>query len=235
MGKRRKHYDYDDRFDDDFEVTYTEELPPVQPDFYARYEVHQSRYADNYTNEYEDDYEERPRRKRRSSRRRRPQELADPIQNMMYTGSTTAEKLTRLVFRPAPILMSGIITLITVFCYLSNSADYGNIAALAYELNYTLIAYLAVGAIIVLWEICCFFFTLSGVWSGTGRGLTFFILVYVLSYIASIAGNLIPENLAMVEGIRGGLAAYGSLYSMFFPFCIIGILTCILQKIMGRQ
>lgn len=235
--KRNKKY-YDDGFDDDFEVLYTEELPPFRPDL-NRYDT---RYEDDYTEEYDTVYDEEdydydrrpPRHRRKTKRSRRTPELADPIRNIMYTGSTAAEKLTRLVFRPAPILMSGIITLITIFSYLSGSSEYGDITALASELNYTLIAYLIIGSVIVLWEICCFFFTISGVWSGTGRGLTFFILVYVLSYVTSLIGGLIPENILAIEGIRGGLSTYGSLYSMFFPFCIVGILTCILQKIMGR-
>lgn len=227
----RKKNNYDEMFDNGFEVTYTEDLPPIKPDLFPDEDEDEDAYDELENSE--------PRlRKRRLSRRQkqdshRSPELAAPIRRIMYTGSTTAERLARLVFRPAPVLMAAAITLITLFFFWMNSANYGDITRLTTEPDYNLIAYLAVGGCILLWEICCFFFTLSGVWSRTGRGLGFFILVYVLSYLASLAGGILPDELLVLEGIKGGLATFGSIYSMLFPFCIIGTLTCLVQKIAG--
>lgn len=39
----------------------------------------------------------------------------------------------------------------------------------------------------LIWMLSTFFFTLSGIRHGTGRGLTYFVLVYVLSYLFSLA------------------------------------------------
>ena len=131
----------DDYFDDNFEVTYTGDLPSIpvgQDDYDDRYD--DTDYLNDYETDdyydetdrlapdYDDDYEEedsyydrqRPaRRTERRNSRRRPdsssEELAAPIRNIARTGSTAAEKLTTFILRPAPVLMSAIILAITFF------------------------------------------------------------------------------------------------------------------------
>ena len=95
-----------------------------------------------------------------------------------------------------------------------------------------LIAYLAVGGVMLIWMLSTFFFTLSGIRHGTGRGLTYFVLVYVLSYLFSLAAAAIPADVQLLTGIRGGILVFGSLYPAYFPFCVVGIITCILRKIL---
>lgn len=265
---------FDDAFGDDFEVSYTEEMPEIRldldeadeggesPDGYGREyreyndeydDAYDEEYGDTYDNEYDEEYDEgdeyseasneydikkgnghRKAASRRVSGARRPSELAAPIQNIVHTGSSLAQTLTRLIFRPAPVLMSAVILLITAYTYWTDSAAYGNILTVIEHPESSMVTFLAVGAVVVLWELCCFFFTLSGVWRGNGRGLSFFVLVYLLSYLSGLAGAVLPEGMTVIDGIRGGLLTYGSLYSMIFPFCVIGSVTCILQKILGR-
>ena len=267
----------DDYFDDNFEVTYTGDLPPLhmEQDDYDDYRDsdrhpgrsydHKHRYAPDYADDYDDDYDDtdylddyenndydetdyldsdyedsydrhRParQRSRRNSRRRSDssEELAAPIRNIARTGSTAAEKLTNFILRPAPVLMSAIILAITFFSFWNQISDYGDINTLTSSPDLTLIAYLAVGAVMLIWMLSTFFFTLSGIWHGTGRGLTYFILVYILSYLFSLAANAIPADVELLTGIRGGILVFASLYPAYFPLCVVGIITCILRKIL---
>ena len=248
----------DDYFDDNFEVTYTGDLPSIpvgQDDYDDRYD--DTDYLNDYETDdyydetdrlapdYDDDYEEedsyydrqRPARQtERRNARRRPdsssEELAAPIRNIARTGSTAAEKLTTFILRPAPVLMSAIILAITFFSFWNQLSDYGDINTLTSNPDLTLITYLAVGAVMLIWMLSTFFFTLSGIRHGTGRGLTYFVLVYVLSYLFSLAAAAIPADVQLLTGIRGGILVFGSLYPAYFPFCVVGIITCILRKIL---
>ena len=243
----------DDYFDDNFEVTYTGDLPsiPVGQDDYDDTDYLDDYETDDYYDETDrldpdcdDDYEEedfydrqRPaRRAERRNSRRRPdsssEELAAPIRNIARTGSTAAEKLTNFILRPAPVLMSAIILAITFFSFWNQISDYGDIKTLSSTPDLTLVAYLAVGGVMLIWMLSTFFFTLSGIWHGNGRGLTYFVLVYILSYLFSLAANSIPADVELLTGIRGGILVFGSLYPAYFPFCVVGIITCILRKVL---
>ena len=194
----------DDYFDDNFEVTYTGDLPSIpvgQDDYDDRYD--DTDYLNDYETDdyydetdrlapdYDDDYEEEDsyydlqRPARRTERRnscRRPdsssEELAAPIRNIARTGSTAAEKLTTFILRPAPVLMSAVILAITFFSFWNQMSNYGDIKTLSSTPDLTLVAYLAVGGVMLIWMLSTFFFTLSGIRHGTGRGLTYFVLVY---------------------------------------------------------
>lgn len=243
----------DDYFDDNFEVTYTGDLPsiPVGQDDYDDTDYLDDYETDDYYDEtdrldpdYDDDYEEedsydrqRPaRRAERRNSRRRPasssEELAAPIRDIARTGSTAAEKLTAFILRPAPVLMSAVILAITFFSFWNQISDYGDIKTLSSTPDLTLVAYLAVGGVMLIWMLSTFFFTLSGIWHGNGRGLTYFVLVYILSYLFSLAANAIPADVELLTGIRGGILVFGSLYPAYFPFCVVGIITCILRKVL---
>ena len=129
--------------------------------------------------------------------------------------------------------MSAIILAITFFSFWNQLSDYGDINTLtSNNPDLTLIAYLAVGAVMLIWMLSTFFFTLSGIRHGTGRGLTYFVLVYVLSYLFSLAAAAIPADVQLLTGIRGGILVFGSIYPTYFPFCVVGIITCILRKIL---
>ena len=225
MHNRKFDEDY---FDDNFEVTYTEELPEISLDF-----------------DEEEPYET-PRRKRQKTspkavRREPPRtpatdrppasDLASPLRAPMRAGTKLVEKVVSAVLRIAPVVMSALIILLTLFVVWTEHGSYGELSSISEEQNLTLILYLAVSAVVVLWELCSFFFILGGVWSKTGRGITFFILIYACSYAVSLFSGLIPEGLAVLDGIRGGLMMFSSLYPRLFTPCLIGIITCVFQKI----
>ena len=155
-----------------------------------------------------------------------------PIRNIARTGSSAAEKLTTFILRPAPVLMSAIILAITFFSILESAVwlwryQYTDIQSRSYAdcLSDCRSGYADLDAVYV-------FFTLSGIRHGTGRGLTYFVLVYVLSYLFSLAAAAIPADVQLLTGIRGGILVFGSLYPAYFPFCVVGIITCILRKIL---
>lgn len=82
-------------------------------------------------------------------------------------------------------------------------SNYGDIKTLSSTPDLTLVAYLAVGGVMLIWMLSTFFFTLSGIRHGTGRGLTYFVLVYILSYLFSLAANAIPADVELFTGIQG--------------------------------
>lgn len=228
MQNRQNEHDY---FGENFEVTYTEELPPLDFDSEENLDRTPVRRASS---------------SRRSEPRRKPKteehldetcasDLASPIRRPVQTGTKAVEKLTFFVLGPAPVLMAGIITLITCLSFWDGHLAYGELYTLSSGENMALLLYLAVGGVLVLWEVCSFLFALSGLSAGSGRGLTFFILVYVSSYIASVAYASIPGGIEILDGIRGGLQIYGALYPRFFPFCILGLAACILKKVLKKN
>lgn len=222
MHNPKRDIDY---FGDDFEVTYTGELPEVSLDF------------DDTDYYEEEEYEEpvrRRKRKRCASQKHSSQnqeDLASPLRAPIQKSTRLIERVVSLVLRLAPVLMGAGILLLTIFVFWTEHSVYGEPESIMAEQNFTLAVYLIVGVVILLWEICSFFFILGGVWSKTGRGITFFILIYVLSYLSSFAGKFIPEGLAVIDGLRGGMVTYGSLYTRLFTLCLLGIIACILQKI----
>lgn len=245
MSSKKRNIDY---FDDDFEVTYTDDLPDVSIDF------DDDEYPeDNYYDDDDDDDDDYPHRKKQSSSRNTQRQnagsrqpvrkknastnLASPLQGPVRATTKLVENLTRFILRPAPAVLAAIITLITILAFWTGHSAYGEPASIVDGGNYTLAAYLAVGGILALWELFSFLFALSGFHSGKGRGLTFFILVYIGSYTASVAGSLIPDSLPtilpVIDGVKGGLASFGSLYPMLFPLCVAGLVTCILKNILA--
>lgn len=230
----------DDYFDDNFEVTYTEELPGISIDLedeeYEAYEDAPYRPRRGQTDIPRPSKErsrKAPRRERESSpapNRTQASDLASPLRAPMRAGTKLVERIVSVTLRAAPVVMCALIILLTLFVVWTEHTNYGELSSLSAE-NLTLILYLAVGAVLVLWELCSFFFILGGVWSKTGRGITFFLLIYACSYITSLFAGLIPEGLAVLDGIKGGLMMYGSLYPRLFTPCLLGIITCIFQKI----
>lgn len=228
----------DNYFDDDFEVTYTEELPGISLDF--------DDTGDDYPPQRQDVPSKSSRKKKKNQplrdasyenyrnappKRTPASELASPLRAPMRAGTHLVERVVSAVLRVAPVLMSVWTILLTLFVVWTEYSTYGELDSLFTGQNLTLILYLAVGAILFLWQLCSFFFILGGVWTRSGRGITFFILIYACSYIVSLFANLVPEGLPVLDGIKGGLAMYGSLYPRLFTPCLLGIITCILQKI----
>lgn len=246
VHKKKSETDY---FHDNFEITYTEELPGISLDFEDEYEDSYPTSADDYKRvaghprrkesktpdrSYRDKKSTDSRRysSRNSASERTPaSELASPLRTPMRAGTKLVEKIVSILLRLAPVVMSIFIILLTLFVIWTEHSAYGELSLITSEENLTLAFYLTVGAVILLWEIGSFFFVLGGVWTKTGRGITFFIMIYAGSYITSLFFGLIPEGIAILDGIRGGLQMYASLYPRLFTPCLLGIITCIFQKI----
>ncbi|MCI8639714.1 MAG: hypothetical protein HFG41_11430 [Coprococcus sp.] len=277
--KKRIARGYTEHFGDDFEVTYTDDLPMISlelededPDI-DLYEnnIYKNTPYEEYTYHEEDDRESNgrrhmkdaasysyrsahsPRNEQNSRKRRqsqqvrqsadaRPQnlshrkqpsgeELAAPLEGPVRASTLMVENLTCFILRPAPAVCAAVITLITIVSFWNGHSAFGEISSLS-EGNPILASYLVVGGILLLWELSSFLFALSGLSAGTGRGLTFFIVVYVGSYFASVADHFLPEELLLLEGVKGGLSSFGSLYPMLFPFCVVGFVTCLLRNFM---
>lgn len=251
---------YTEHFGDDFEVTYTDDLPAISLDFdaeepdidlyenniykntpYKEYTYtappssHSARNSKN-NRSHRDGQPGRqspPSRPQGAPRRKQPsgEELAAPLEGPVRASTLLVEKLTYFILRPAPAVCAAVVTLITIVSFWMGHSAFGEISSLS-EGNAILASYLVVGGILLLWELSSFLFALSGLSSGTGRGLTFFIVVYVGSYFASVADRFLPEELLLLEGVKGGLSSFGSLYPMLFPFCVVGFVTCLLRNFM---
>lgn len=246
MHKKKSETDY---FDDNFEITYTEELPGISLDFEDEYEDSYHTSADDCKRVSGRQRRKEPKTPDRAYRDKNPagsrryssrsstprqasaSELASPLRAPMRAGTKLVEKIVSVVLRLAPVVMSILIILLTLFVVWTEHSAYGELSMITTEENLTLAFYLTVGAVILLWEIGSFFFVLGGVWTKTGRGITFFIMIYAGSYITSLFFGLIPEGVAILDGIRGGLQMYASLYPRLFTPCLLGIITCIFQKI----
>lgn len=248
---------YTEHFGDDFEVTYTDDLPAISLDFddedpdidlyenniyqntpYEEYTYtappssHSARNGQNNQN-HRSGRQSSPSRRQEVPRRKQSsgEELAAPLEGPIRASTLLVEKLTYFILRPAPAVCAAVVTLITIVSFWNGHSAFGEISSLS-EGNPILASYLVVGGILLLWELSSFLFALSGLSSGTGRGLTFFIVVYVGSYFASVADGFLPEELLVLEGVKGGLSSFGSLYPMLFPFCVVGFVTCLLRNFM---
>ncbi len=63
-----------------------------------------------------------------------------------------------------------------------------------------------------------------------GRGLTSFILLYLLSYIAFFTNRWIPESPDILKGLKGALDVFGSMHNALFGLCLAGVISCLFRK-----
>ena len=146
-----------DYFGDDFEVTYTGELPELSLDFDD---------TDPYTNDYFEDYEEyeEPRRSKKRRRRVSPdrsyknqEDLASPLRAPIQRSTKLVGRIVSSLLRLAPVLMSAGIILLTVFVFWTEHSAYGEIESIMSGQDFTLTIYFAIGAVILLWD--CLLYT----------------------------------------------------------------------------
>ena len=232
MRKRKNKLNYTDRpehhFNDDFEVTYTDDLPEINVNFDEEDDFQEDYY------EWEDS-DSRRRSHRRSQnappkdRTPRGESLASPLRAPIRTGTKFVEKIVHILLRFGSPLMVAAITALTALVFWNGHSVYGEPQNIAAEQNITLTVYLIVAGILVLWGLCSFLFVLSNTYSG--RGLTFFITYYILSYGALLLGTLLPEEIDLLEGLKNGLLTYGSLHPRIFTLSLLGVIACICRRI----
>ena len=280
MGNKKKQTnEYDNYFDDDFEVVY-EDLEDLgnylsedssdsddYDDDYTDYDGGTDYYDDYDDDDYDDDYEgddyddddynsngrDSKKKKRRSKqdpdpkkskkkKRRGLPNVGKPVANVAKTGINATKKLVGTILRAATLILITLIILTLLKAFLSNAGSYGKILLLGQTKDTTLIAYLAVGAVLVGYELLNFFWAASRTRArsrhnnrlDTGRGLLSFVIIYAGSYLAAMFSHLIPSSPSWLTGVQGGLSIYGGLKATLLPLCIAGVVSCVVRKIIVR-
>ena len=235
-------------------------------DYYNDYDDDDDDYDDNYDydddddyddNYYDDDYNSNGRdskkkkrndkqdpdsKKSKKKKRRGLLNVGKPVANIAKTGINATKKLVGTILRAATLILIALIILILLKTFLSNAGSYGKILLLGQTKDTTLIAYLAVGAVLVGYELLNFFWAASRTRArsrhnnrlDTGRGLLSFVIIYAGSYLAAMFSHLIPSSPSWLTGVQGGLSIYGGLKATLLPLCIAGVVSCVVRKIIVR-
>ena len=266
MGNKKKQTnEFDNYFDDDFEVVY-EDLEDLGSylsenssdnnddyDDYDGYDGDTDYYDDyddyDYNNNGRDskkkkrnDKQDPDSKKSKKKKRRGLPNVGKPVANIAKTGINTTKKLVGTILRAATLILIALIILTLLKAFLSNAGSYGKILLLGQTKDTTLIAYLAVGAVLVGYELLNFFWAASRTRArsrsnnrlDTGRGLLSFVIIYAGSYLAAMFSHLIPSSPSWLTGVQGGLSIYGGLKATLLPLCIAGVVSCVVRKIIVR-
>lgn len=213
--------DYDDNNDDDL---YSDE----------RHSSRRSSGRDD--SDYDmDDRDDR----RRSSRRRRGKgvPLAAPIRK----GGRALSKLAQAIVRSLTAILIIATSVYVTWTFWRASTPYGDIMDMIEnrQPTMTMAAYLSCVAIFILFE------SISLIWSMTkvrvrdgytswkedaGRGITSFIIVFAVSYLAFFISPLLPDSPEIIYGLKGALDVYGSMHNVLLGLCAAGIISCLVRK-----
>ena len=284
MGNKKKQTnEFDNYFDDDFEVVYedledlgsylSEDSSDNNDDYddyddydgdtdYYDYDDDDDDYDydddDDYDDDYDDyDYNNNGRdskkkkrndkqdpdsKKSKKKKRRGLPNVGKPVANIAKTGINATKKLVGTILRAATLILIALIILTLLKAFLSNAGSYGKILLLGQTKDTILIAYLAVGAVLVCYELLNFFWAASRTRASvnrqsslyTGRGLLSFVIIYAGSYLAAMFSHLIPSSPSWLTGVQGGLSIYGGLKATLLPLCIAGVVSCVVRKIIVR-
>ena len=221
----RKNPEFEELFDDDFEVTYEEYVPNEyrsSNDIYNDYDDDDDYYDDDYyDDDYEDEYYE-------SDDENSDYDHTDPDDR---TKKKKRRKNSKIPLA-APIRKGGRI--------LSNiSASLIRSLTALLILAVMIFAYLSVALIFLLSEFIALLWSMTKVrvrdqWGvhkeDTGRGLNSFLLVFLTSYAAFWINRFLPETPDIIYGLKGGLEVYGSMHNVLFGLCAAGIISCLIRK-----
>lgn len=282
MGNKKKQTnEFDNYFDDDFEVVY-EDLEDLgsylsedssdNNDDYDDYDDYDgdTDYYDDYDDDYDydddddydDDYDDYDynnngrdskkkkrndkqdpdSKKSKKKKRRGLPNVGKPVANIAKTGINATKKLVGTILRAATLILIAIIILLLLKTFLTHAGTYGKILLLGQTKDATLIAYLAVGGVLIGYELLNFFWAASRTRArsrsnnrlDTGRGLLSFVIIYAGSYLAAMFSHLIPSSPSWLTGVQGGLSIYGGLKATLLPLCIAGVVSCVVRKIIVR-
>ena len=181
-------------------------------------------------------------KKSKKKKRRGLPNVGKPVANITKTGINATKKLAGTILRAATLILIALIILTLLKAILSNAGSYGKILLLGQTKDTILIAYLAVGAVLVGYELLNFFWAASRTRArsrhnnrlDTGRGLLSFVIIYAGSYLAAMFSHLIPSSPSWLTGVQGGLSIYGGLKATLLPLCIAGVASCVVRKIIVR-
>lgn len=142
-------------------------------DYYDDYDDDDDDYDNDY---YDDDYNSNGRdskkkkrndkqdpdsKKSKKKKRRGLPNVGKPVANIAKTGINATKKLVGTILRAATLILIALIILTLLKAFLSNAGSYGKILLLGQTKDTTLIAYLAVGAVLVGYELLNFFWAAS--------------------------------------------------------------------------
>ena len=232
--------DYDDDDDDDYDDNYYDDDDDYDDNYYY-YDDYNSNGRDSKKKKRNDKQDPDSKKSKKKKRRGLPN-VGKPVANIAKTGINATKKLVGTILRAATLILIALIILILLKTFLSNAGSYGKILLLGQTKDTTLIAYLAVGAVLVGYELLNFFWAASRTRArsrhnnrlDTGRGLLSFVIIYAGSYLAAMFSHLIPSSPSWLTGVQGGLSIYGGLKATLLPLCIAGVVSCVVRKIIVR-
>ena len=232
--------DYDDDDDDDYDDNYYDDDDGYDDNYYDD-DDYNSNGRDSKKKKRNDKQDPDSKKSKKKKRRGLPN-VGKPVANIAKTGINATKKLVGTILRAATLILIALIILILLKAFLSNAGSYGKILLLGQTKDTTLIAYLAVGAVLVGYELLNFFWAASRTRArsrhnnrlDTGRGLLSFVIIYAGSYLAAMFSHLIPSSPSWLTGVQGGLSIYGGLKATLLPLCIAGVVSCVVRKIIVR-
>lgn len=233
---------YDDYDDDDYDDDYDDDDYDDDYDDYADYADDYNSNGRNSKKKKCNNKQDPDSKKSKKKKRRGLPNAGKPVANIAKTGINATKKLVGTILRAATLILIALIILILLKAFLSNAGSYGKILLLGQTKDTTLIAYLAVGAVLVGYELLNFFWAASRTRArsrhnnrlDTGRGLLSFVIIYAGSYLAAMFSHLIPSSPSWLTGVQGGLSIYGGLKATLLPLCIAGVVSCVVRKIIVR-
>ena len=205
-GKKNKKQSKKDNF---FDTAYYDDdiFDELDDDLYD------DEYEDDYDNEYEDDCDDprNNRQKEKKSRKNRGVKVpnvAKPVAKTAKAGGKILFKFINLLLRMGTLLLIAWIIYLLGLHFLANAGSFGNIVSRLTSADQELIAYLAVGAVLLLYE----------------------VIIAAGSYLSAMFAVLIPQAPAALLGIHNALTVYGGLKDTLLPICIAGVVSCIIRK-----
>ena len=197
-------------------------------------------YDDDIFDELDDDPRNNRQKEKKSRKNRgvKVPNVAKPVAKTAKAGGKILFKFINLLLRMGTLLLIAWIIYLLGLHFLANAGSFGNIVSRLTSADQELIAYLAIGAVLLLYEVIIFFCVLGGSKKqgrrgnsiDNGRGLTSFIIIAVGSYLSAMFAVLIPQAPAALLGIHNALTVYGGLKDTLLPICIAGVVSCIIRK-----
>lgn len=222
--KYDSYYDDDDYDDDDYDDDYTD----------SKHIRNRRRTNQKNSNNGKD-------RQNSKKRKAKVPNLAKPVVNTAKTGGKIVLKTINLLLRIATMLLIAWIIYLLGTHFIANIGSFDSIVSSMTSANQPLIAYLAVSAILLLYEIITFFCVLGGKKYNrkgdridTGRGLVSFIIIGAGTYLSALFYSMIPQSPSALQGVSSALQVFGSLKDTLLPICVAGVISCIIRKFVIR-
>lgn len=236
-----KKAEFSDFFDDDFEVTYEEDAYRIDKDEAVSHMHRNNKYrAADDNGEWNTETGNVRQRNVSSKRRSRGVHLAAPIRK----GGRTLSRLASTLVRSMTAVLILAITAYVMWTFWRASTPYGDImeALDTMKPSLTLLVYMCSALLFLLFELISLLWSMTRTrvrngmetWKeDTGRGLSSFVIVFALSYLAFLFSPLLPDAPEAVFGLKGALEVYGSMHNVLFGLCAAGVISCIVRKYFG--